>query len=240
MNIMNKLKQKALNNMEHEGVTIAFLGDSVTQGCFEIFMRSETEIDTVFDKESAYHKYLSQILSVLYPTVPVNIINAGISGDSAPHGLQRLQKDVLRHEPDLVVVCFGLNDVCQGIEKLEQYTNALRGIFREIQKTQAEVIFMTPNMINTQVSVHITNPIIRNATKDYAKIQNEGVMDAYMDGAIAVCEECGVTVCDCYHKWKQLADNGVNTTELLANHINHPTRQMNWLFAVSLMETMLQ
>ena len=240
MNIMNKLKQKALDNMDHEGVTIAFLGDSVTQGCFEIFMRSETEIDTIFDKESAYHKYLSQILSVLYPTVPVNIINAGISGDNAPHGLQRLQKDVLRHEPDLVVVCFGLNDVCQGIDKLDQYTNALRKIFQEIQKTQAEVIFMTPNMMNTQVSVHITDPIIRKIATDAAKIQNEGILDAYMDGATAVCEECGVTVCDCYHKWKRLADNGVNTTDLLVNHINHPTRQMNWLFAVSLMETMLQ
>lgn len=240
MNIMNKLKQKALDNWNHEGVTIAFLGDSVTQGCFEVFMRTETDIDTVFDKECAYHEYLSQILSVLYPTVPVNIINAGISGDNAPHGLQRLQKDVLRHEPDLVVVCYGLNDVCQGLVQLEQYKNALRGIFHEIQKTKTEVIFMTPNMINTEVSVHITDPIIRNLARDLAKIQNEGIMEAYMEGAIGVCAECGVTVCDCYHKWKRLADNGVNITELLANRLNHPSRQMNWLFAISLMETMLE
>ena len=31
---------------------------------------------------------------------------------------------------------------------------------------------------------------------------------------------------------------GVDVTELLSNKINHPTREMNWLFAYSLVETM--
>ena len=37
-----------------------------------------------------------------------------------------------------------------------------------------------------------------------------------------------------------LYENGVDVTELLANKINHPTREMNWLFAVSLVDTMLR
>ena len=46
-------------------------------------------------------------------------------------------------------------------------------------------------------------------------------------------------VCDCYAQWKQLKAAGVNTTELLSNKLNHPTREMNWLFAVSLLRSIL-
>ena len=64
-------------------------------------------------------------------------------------------------------------------------------------------------------------------------------MDAYMSGAKALCTRNGVAVCDCYEKWKTLAKIGVDTTMLLANRINHPARQMNWLFAIALVEVML-
>ena len=47
-------------------------------------------------------------------------------------------------------------------------------------------------------------------------------------------------VCDCYAKWKLLSQNGVDTTALLANGINHPSREMAWMFAYSLLETMMR
>ena len=46
----------------------------------------------------------------------------------------------------------------------------------------------------------------------------------------------GITVCDVYSKWKKLAET-TDTTLLLANRINHPTREMHDLFADSLFET---
>ena len=49
MNIMNKIRARAENNSAHEGVTIAFLGDSVTQGCFECYTLENNRIETVFD-----------------------------------------------------------------------------------------------------------------------------------------------------------------------------------------------
>ena len=39
MNIFAKMTQKANDNYHQEGVTIAFLGDSVTQGCFEVYKK---------------------------------------------------------------------------------------------------------------------------------------------------------------------------------------------------------
>ena len=54
--------------------------------------------------------------------------------------------------------------------------------------------------------------------------------------AVALAKEMGVTVCDCYSQWKELAKTQ-DTTMLLANRINHPTREMHELFAESLFRT---
>ena len=43
----------------------------------------------------------------------------------------------------------------------------------------------------------------------------------------------GIRVCDCCGKWKKLAETQ-DTTMLLANRINHPTKEMHELFADSL------
>ena len=240
MDIMKKIAAKARDNMNAEGVTIAFLGDSVTQGCFEIYKINETDVETVFDKNSAYHSYLSKILAVLYPSVPVNIINAGVSGGSAPHGLGRLERDVLCHKPDLTVVCFGLNDTCRGIDNVSIYTDALDGIFAQLKASGSEVIFMTPNMMNTEISCHIKDASILETATITKGYQMDGTLEAYLEAAKKICKQHGILVCDCYAKWKALYENGADVTELLANKINHPTREMNWLFAVSLIETMIQ
>lgn len=237
MNILTKIVDKQNNNGTKSGVTIAFLGDSVTQGCFEVYKKTEDSIETVFDKSSAYHKYFADIFNVLCPSVPVNIINAGISGATAPHSLKLIDELVLKHNPDLVVVCFGLNDSFYGVEKVSDYTDALSEIFDKIKEIGAEVIFMTPNMICTDISCHITDGMIRTIAEGNLKRQTDGVLDKYIESALGVCNEKNVLVCDCYKKWKRMAQCGINVTELLANKINHPTREMNWLFAYSLVET---
>ena len=239
MQIAEKLAKKAKDNRQEAPVTIAFYGDSVTQGCFELYKVGEAGHQTIFDKTSVYHAKITQILSVLYPTVPVNIINAGISGNGAKGALKRLERDVLKFHPDLTVVCFGLNDSGGGLEGLQDYKDSLEQIFSQLEDVGSEIIFMTPNMMATEVSCHVTDPHFIAIAEDACKRQNEGLMDQYMQAAKEVCAQHGVRVCDCYEKWKALAASGVDVTELLANKINHPTREMHWLFAYSLVETML-
>lgn len=240
LNFINKIQNKLKDNYEFPGVTVAFFGDSVTQGCFELYYKSEKELETIFDKQSAYHKYFADIFSVICPSVPVNIINAGISGDSVQHALPRLKRDVLNHNPDLVVVCFGLNDSGEGLEKLSAYTDGLRTMFEKIIASGSEVIFMTPNMKCTSVSCHITDDLIKEIARTSAKNQCDGVMDKYVESAIGVCNSMNIPVCDCYKKWKRLSQCGIDITELLSNKINHPTRDMNFLFAYSLVETIFE
>lgn len=238
MKIIEKMSAKARDNFNAEGVTIAFLGDSVTQGCFELYKKQDGGIDTIFDKMGSYEMGVFDIFSTLFPTVPVNIINAGISGDSAPRGLARVGRDVLRHEPDLVVVCYGLNDCGNSEDSIPKYVTALKGIFEQIIESGSELIFMTPNMMNTKISHFLTEPSFIEIAKTTAQKQNDGVFDAHIDAARKLCVEMNVTVCDCYALWKTLYESGVDTTELLSNQINHPTRKMNKMFSYELVKTM--
>ena len=240
MNIIKKICEKQNNVWGCSQVTIAFLGDSVTQGCFDIYWKEENVVKPIFDQTQGYHQKLAKLLAMLYPSVPVTIINAGISGSNAVHGLQRLERDVLQHNPDLVVVCFGLNDTKGGLEGVAQYTDALTKIFQKLNEQNIETIFMTPNTMATEISCFLQDPRSREIAKDMCHIQNEGILDAYVDAAKIVCELNHIRVCDCYTKWKILEKNGVQTTELLSNKINHPSPEMNWLFALSLLEVMMQ
>lgn len=238
MRIVEKIAEKSKNNAGVEGVSIAFLGDSVTQGCFELYWKLNGDMETIFDPEHSYHRCLSKILAQLYPSVPINMINAGISGGTASHGLERINRDVIRHQPDLAVVCFGLNDVWGGEAGLEKYIHALEGIFEELQKADIEVLFMTPNMMNTSISPHLEKSFVESAEKT-AALQNEGMLDRYLEAAKELCKEKNIPVCDCYARWKVLQRCGVEINEMLANRINHPARSMNWLFATALAETIL-
>ena len=219
MRIKERLYQRDEGLREIGPVNIVFLGDSVTHGCFE---------DGVFDFEAVYHARLARRLRAETPFMPVNIINAGIGGITAQSSLSRMERDVLTHRPDLVVVCFGLNDVNGSIE---EYIAALNAIFAELDQQQIETIFLTPNMLNTYVDEAHTSPQFLEYAKVTSAFQNNGKMDAFMDAARACAAAWNIPVCDCYAKWQALAASGTDTTQLLVNRLNHPTRDMHNLFA---------
>ncbi len=208
---------------------IAFLGDSVTHGAFECTPGG----GCVYDFAAVYHNRLRLMIAQKYDWLPVSIINAGVAGDNAPGGLARVERDVISHRPDLCVVCYGLNDV--GGE-LEDYTTALGGIFEALKAAGIETLFMTPNMLNTYVPECVPDDLTVYAEVT-AGMQNGGKMDRFMQAAVQMAFAHGVVVADGYAVWKQMQANGMDTTELLANGINHPCREMHGMFAELLYET---
>lgn len=203
-------------------INIVAFGDSVTHGA----LLNENNYETV------YWNRLKQKLNRLCDAVPVNVINAGIGGITAIASLERMQRDVLDHHPDLVIVCFGLNDV--NLE-LEEYLTGLREIFRRCREAGVDTVFMTPNMLNTYVAEGTQAQYLEYAAIT-ARMQNEGRMDRYMNAAVELARSMDIAVCDCYAAWKKLAETE-DTTMLLANRINHPTAEMHELFAQMLLET---
>jgi lysophospholipase L1-like esterase len=92
MKLKNLLSHKNLDFTAFAPVTAAFLGDSVTHGCFEIYNGLNNKIECYYDHEAVYHAQLKRMLYSIFPNAPLNILNAGISGGSAPQGLERLER----------------------------------------------------------------------------------------------------------------------------------------------------
>lgn len=240
MKIAEKLKAKQ-DIYNQPPVTIAFLGDSVTQGCFECYTKSETAVETVFDYKSAYSTRVRELLNILYPNVQVNIINSGISGDNAKNGLSRMERDIFAYSPDLAVVSYGLNDAaCGGADGVATYAETVGKIFAALKEKGIEGIFLTQNFMCTHTSPHLKEDIFKRLAVSFAKVQNEGVLKAYYEAAKAAVAAQGGKICDIYAAWEKMNAYGVDTTELLANKLNHPLRELHYYTAVKIIETMFE
>lgn len=222
MKIADKINLDYNGLIEHGPINIVAFGDSVTHGAVG---PGEINYETVY-----WNRLRKKILEVR-DYVPVNVIDAGIGGITAKGSLDRIDTQVLNHNPDLIIVCFGLNDV-NGT--LEEYLTSMRKIFQKCKESRAETIFMTPNMLNTYVAKDVSPEHADYAVKT-AQMQNDGKMDLFMKNAVTLAEEMGIRVCDCYAQWKELSKTE-DTTMLLANRINHPTKEMHELFAQSLFD----
>ena len=225
MRLKDKIRLGLPGLTDHGPVNLVAFGDSVTHGCFG---------PGEYDYESVYWNRLRLKLNAVCPTLPVNAINAGINGITAKASLSRIGRDVLSHHPDLVIVCFGLNDV-NG--PLDAYLSSLKEIFSACRSEERDTVFMTPNMLNTYVADD-TEDVYREYAAVTAGYQNGGRMDRYMAEGCALAAGMGVTVCDCYSAWKKRAESE-DTTLLLANRINHPVRAMHALFADMLFDSLL-
>lgn len=223
MKITEKINLDYHGLIEHGAITVVVFGDSVSHGAFG---------DGEMDYDCVYHKRFQEKILAVNNYVPVNVINSAIGGITAHLSLGRFEKQALAHNPDLLIVCFGLNDV-NG--PLDEYLSALKEMFTKAVEKGIETVFMTPNMLNTYVAEDTAK-----VHWDYARVtaekQNNGTMDLYMQKAVEVAKACGVKVADCYAKWKELSKTQ-DTTLLLDNRINHPSREMHKLFADTLFET---
>lgn len=233
MKIYEKLKAMPGAHDRRE-ITVAFLGDSVTQGCFELF-RVGDSADTVHDYDSSFAYRFREIMNLLYPDVQVNAINAGISGDYAENGLKRIEKDVFQKNPDLLVISYGLNDSARGVGA-ETYAEEIAAMTRAAIKRGIDVIYLTQNFMNTTISPFVTDPVLRSWAEEYAAIQNGGVLERYYAAGKKAAAGAGAEIVDLYSAWEKLYGASCNVTELLANKMNHPIREYHIYVAIRLIE----
>lgn len=126
----------------NEPVRIVAFGDSTTAPRLDLIL---------------YATLLEEELNRRSP-VPVKVINAGVRGDTTDAAALRLDRDVLAHEPALVIIQFGINDSAVDVWKsppatgprvpLDQFRTNLRGFIETLQERGAKVILMTPNPLS--------------------------------------------------------------------------------------------
>ena len=239
MRILEKLAARNAETPDRAAALIACLGDSVTHGCFEVFKNRFGKVDTVYRPEDGYPARLRRRLNLLYPASAVNVLNAGVSGDSSAGGLRRLERDVLSHLPDLVTVNFGLNDAMGGRNAFSNYRSNMRALFSRILDSGAECMLVTPNRMCSYVSHALSDPDLRAIAAAAAEIQTGGTLDAFVEAAREEARRLNVPIADAYRVWNRLERSGADTTALLANAINHPIPEMHELFAEKIVGQML-
>ncbi|MEN6548959.1 MAG: SGNH/GDSL hydrolase family protein [Armatimonadia bacterium] len=186
-------------------VKIAGLGDSITGVYYHTGGRR------------AWTEMLGLALQRLYPLAKLETINAGLSGTVSGDGLRRLEKDVLAHHPDVVVVMFGMNDVARATP--EAYETNLRQIVDKCRAAGAEVVLCTPNTIGT------------DASRPMDKLR------AHAEIVRRLAAELQVPLADCFAAYEAVGQrNPRELTTLMSDNI-HPNMRGHKLFAEVMAET---
>ncbi len=70
MEFLRKMAAKHDDKYGKPPVTLAFLGDSVTQGCFEVYETGGGGLDTVYDPENNYAHKTASVVRQMCPGWP--------------------------------------------------------------------------------------------------------------------------------------------------------------------------
>ena len=91
---------------------------------------------------------------ILGPLIGAEVVNSGVAGQNTLQGLKQIQREVLDHEPNLVIVCFGTNDLRVDNERahipLADFRRNLTSIAKKCKEAGAEVLFCTIPPIDTE------------------------------------------------------------------------------------------
>jgi lysophospholipase L1-like esterase len=153
-----------------DGDTVCFLGDSITHG-------------------GNWHRYIELFYVSRYPERKVNIVNCGIGGDRADGALKRLDWDVLVHQPTVIVIMLGMNDIGHGNydspvptpqiltareQSITAYRTNMTALVEAIQK-------------RSKAAIILVKPSPYDETAELAKPGRKGA-----NGALAKCSDiCG-------------------------------------------------
>jgi len=132
----------------------------------------------------AYTKMVGLALEQLYPNADITMVNAGISGHATDNALQRIDNDVFEHDPQLVTVMYGLNDMVRV--PLDAFHANLVEIVARCRSVGAEVLLCTPNSI------------LGTSSRPIEKLEQ------YCEAIRQVGREQQVSVCDCYASYEAL------------------------------------
>ncbi len=193
-----KYVKKTLKKLEEENeVTILALGDSFTAG---------------WAVERGFVSFFYEMLSEKFPDAKINIINAGIPGDTAEGGLVRLDS-LLVNDPDLVTINFGGNDMFGVSEK--SFENTMNKIIDKIKEGEKRDILI------------LNIAIFSIGIKDLVQVFNKVIE--------RVARKKGAGLVDVHGAWKKKIKDGLKLESLITWDEIHPNESGHKIIAQELM-----
>lgn len=231
------------DGLERKNPVIVALGDSVTAGHFESLLpKDPEELKRIFanaeqmlmegvgfptleitDARECYLEKFRYKLIDQYEQTSVSTIIAGIAGDNLVQMSARAERDVIRYQPDMVLINGSLN-WDEQLGSTGEYKEILsRLAIRIKEETDADIVLLTPNgdLPNTMFGEeHPKEPMTFERVKVIRK----------------VAQEEQVCLVDVYAIWQKAREEGCPWEELLANGVNHPGIEGHDVYAIALMK----
>ena len=126
-------------------IKLLFQGDSITD--------AGRDYENYHDLGNGYPKYAAALLKERHPEIEFEFIDLGISGNQTKDLVERLEKDFVDIQPDIVSILIGINDVWHYASDRQWLDNVLfeeryRIILNSIKnRTNAKLMMIEPFLI---------------------------------------------------------------------------------------------
>lgn len=157
----------------------------------------------------------------------LDLINAGVGGNTTTQGLARLERDVIEKQPDFVLISFGMNDHVMRAKNqpnvtLETFAQNLQNMIEKIRAAGATPVFVTTNCIalgdpNDKTHNYYYN---RHDPRLYEDVGGaQAFLDRYIETMRHVAQQLNVPIADVRKACEQydpekITSDGVHPSEL--------------------------
>jgi lysophospholipase L1-like esterase len=163
------------------------------------------------------------------------VINAGIGDTTTEQAVARLDRDVRRFRPDLVVVQFGINDSWIDVDlgktlprlSRAQFRDNLRTIIRRLKHDKARIVLMTPNPMRWGDPFYIKAFTERPGLLDVTAVRGiDKLLDVYAQDVRDVARSEAVPLVDifaAFESYGSVPGQSINDLLLTGDRI-HPNQ----------------
>lgn len=195
---------------DNKRIHIVFHGHSVPSGYFKT-----PKVNLL----AAYPQLVYREIAHHYPYAVINVITTAIGGENSLGGMERFEKEVLNHRPDVLFIDYGLNDRGIGIEASEK---AWRNMIEKSLSLGIKIILLTP-------------------TPDWSEsiLTPQALLAKYSEMIRKLATEYKIGLVDSYALFKEKVQQGNDLKDYMsqANHLNE---KGHVLVAKSIMEWFLE
>ena len=195
-----------------ESVNLVFYGDSITTGA------NSSQIIGCAPFSDGWPQMVTKELESRCG-VNINETNTAVGGTSTSWGLQNVEENVIRYNPDLVILAFGMNDVNLPAD---QYRAQIRSIVETVREScpSAAFLLVSPMLPNREVSgFYGTQP----------------QFEAELCGLAEELEACGVAEVTTMHR--ALLERK-RYFDMTGNNVNHPNDFLARLYAQTILASL--
>lgn len=153
---------------------ILFQGDSITD--------AGRDRNDYHNLGNGYPKYAAEFIKNAYPDVEFEFVDLGISGNQTKDLVERLEKDFVEIQPDIVSIMIGINDVWHHAAQKDWIENDVfearyRTVLEALKtKTKAKIMIIEPFLVPIEDKLFFREDldpkiqVVRKLAREYADV----------------------------------------------------------------------